>query len=415
MRKLLPLCVLALLLCAAAPFSAFSASRRSLSSVAGCSRIFAYSSGSTAYFYGYTNAALCSAQAVPDGNSFTVTAGGVITCAAHDSRRAYALVRVQNLDFSLLTLDMSSGAYQTVRLDSGAELDSRSVAVSGGEVFLIVNARQAYVQSYGTDGSMKNRYAFSDNPMTLFINSDRAYVLTYQGDVYRLANGAKVYCGNVGSYAKLCDAGAGYVMTDSGLLLDLNSGQTQRVNADFGCAVMQGGVPVTYSGGTLRRGSAELPSEAVVCLAAANGKIAALSDSGDCTVYSESDFEAPAAKGTGSGTIQNLSLGTTVAGLRRDYPDAEVYDSGGARKTGGKLKTGDVVVQNGTRTTVVLVGDVTGNGICGANDVRRMMLHLCQAEPLTGAYLSAADLNGDGRVSNADLVLAARLKNETKK
>lgn len=409
MSRRIAAAAVALLLCILASVSAFAATERTLSTLAACSNIRAYS-GAAAYFYGWSNHTLCTERAVPGSGGFSANTDGTITCAAHDSRCAYALVRDRTMRFSLMMLNAANGSSTTVYLDTDASVDNRSVAVSGSEVFLIYAACQGAVQSFSADGAKRYRYTFSDAPMTLFINDDRAYVLTYRGGVYRISNGGSTFCGNIGDYAILRDAGAGYVMTGNGTLFSLNGG-TQSVDADFGCAVRTASGLAYQKGGTLSFGGVSVSAETSVCLAACGDSVAALSSDGRCTVYTAADVAANAADSAHPRFTGQTELKTIVSKLCDRFPGAAVYDSSGARKTSGSLKTGDTVVQDGAQTMVIVRGDVTGNGICGAKDIRRVMEHLCGANALEGAYLSAADINGDGRVSNADLVLAEKMKN----
>lgn len=75
----------------------------------------------------------------------------------------------------------------------------------------------------------------------------------------------------------------------------------------------------------------------------------------------------------------------------------------------------EVVSEDGTvlqSTTVVVKGDVTGSGEMNLTQLVRMAQGFTGADPLTGVYEDAADLNGDGQVTLTDLVLEARMYRE---
>lgn len=60
---------------------------------------------------------------------------------------------------------------------------------------------------------------------------------------------------------------------------------------------------------------------------------------------------------------------------------------------------------------IVLFGDLDGNGEIAESDVFALQGHLAHETPLTGARLSAADVNHDGDVDNLDLLLLIRAIN----
>ena len=66
-------------------------------------------------------------------------------------------------------------------------------------------------------------------------------------------------------------------------------------------------------------------------------------------------------------------------------------------ETGTKVKVGD------TEYTVIVIGDIDGNGKITIKDLSNMKLHLINKKLLTGIYLQAADINEDGEVSLIDL------------
>ncbi|MBR2109547.1 MAG: dockerin type I repeat-containing protein [Ruminococcus sp.] len=60
--------------------------------------------------------------------------------------------------------------------------------------------------------------------------------------------------------------------------------------------------------------------------------------------------------------------------------------------------------------TIVVYGDITGTGYITKNDVNIMFNCLFGLDKVGGVYKTAADVNGDGKLSNVDLVMIDRKK-----
>ena len=111
------------------------------------------------------------------------------------------------------------------------------------------------------------------------------------------------------------------------------------------------------------------------------------------------------------GFLRAIALGTTVDSLREKLVPSEfitVTKDGTAAE--GAAATGMEVVYavNGEThqtLTVVVTGDVNGDGLCTIADLVLINMHLLQRTPLTGAAAAAADTNADGSITIADLVL----------
>lgn len=77
------------------------------------------------------------------------------------------------------------------------------------------------------------------------------------------------------------------------------------------------------------------------------------------------------------------------------------------------LGTGCLAVRTGRgsgqqeEAQIALSGDVTGSGIMNVTQLVRMAKGLSGVQPLAGAYLAAADLNGSGALDVADLTMEA--------
>ncbi len=66
--------------------------------------------------------------------------------------------------------------------------------------------------------------------------------------------------------------------------------------------------------------------------------------------------------------------------------------------TGTKLQVGDTL-----QFTLVVSGDIDGNGEIGLTDLAQLKLHCIEHTLLTGSYLQAADLDGNGLITITDL------------
>lgn len=99
-----------------------------------------------------------------------------------------------------------------------------------------------------------------------------------------------------------------------------------------------------------------------------------------------------------------LLPGSTVEQLM----DVTVY-SGKKPVTGGLLGTGMTAVSEDATYTLVVLGDLNGDGKVSITDVVAIQSGVLGKQTLEGAYAQAADLNGDGKVSILDVVKAARV------
>ena len=87
---------------------------------------------------------------------------------------------------------------------------------------------------------------------------------------------------------------------------------------------------------------------------------------------------------------------------------AKVYD-GKTEVTSGTLSTGMTAVVGNKSYTLVVTGDVNGDGKITLTDVVALQSHVLDKKTLEGAYREAADLNSDGYVTLTDVVKAARV------
>ena len=104
--------------------------------------------------------------------------------------------------------------------------------------------------------------------------------------------------------------------------------------------------------------------------------------------------------------LTGVSPSTSVSSLTAS--GYTVYN-GSTKVTSGLVGTGMTAVSNGTSVTIVVTGDVSGDGRITITDVVKLQSSVAGASKLSGAYAKAGDINGDGKVTITDVVQAAQV------
>ena len=123
----------------------------------------------------------------------------------------------------------------------------------------------------------------------------------------------------------------------------------------------------------------------------------------------------PKYKVSGSKQVSGITLGTKVSDFVKNLNIvggyAQVKTAGGSTKQNSAVvATGDTVTiyrNDGTqyaKWTVLLYGDVNGDGAISNSDRIKIRNHVLGTSKLTGIYFTAADVNKDGQVSNTDRI-----------
>lgn len=110
--------------------------------------------------------------------------------------------------------------------------------------------------------------------------------------------------------------------------------------------------------------------------------------------------------------ITGVAPGTDVASFVKNLGaagcDVKVYKSDGKTMNDGTVGTSNIVkVSQGSQTynyTVLIYGDVSGDGEITALDLLKVQKHLTGAGTLSGIYLEAANVKKSGNVSALDLL-----------
>lgn len=119
---------------------------------------------------------------------------------------------------------------------------------------------------------------------------------------------------------------------------------------------------------------------------------------------------------SGSNYVSGITLGTKVSDFVKNLNIVGGYAqvktaSGSTKQDSTVVGTGDTVTifrNDGTqyaKWTVLLYGDVNGDGAITNSDRIKIRNHVLNLGKLTGIYFTAADVNRDGQVSNTDGVL----------
>ncbi|MBO7254563.1 MAG: RICIN domain-containing protein, partial [Clostridia bacterium] len=108
--------------------------------------------------------------------------------------------------------------------------------------------------------------------------------------------------------------------------------------------------------------------------------------------------------------LYKVASGQTASGLLGNFDNesAEVWNTNGTKVTGtAKVGTGYTVnlIINGQKldsVTVIINGDVTGDGVVDATDYLRIKGIFLETYKASGAYAKAADVDGTGKTDSTD-------------
>ena len=104
--------------------------------------------------------------------------------------------------------------------------------------------------------------------------------------------------------------------------------------------------------------------------------------------------------------LTGISPNTSVSSLTAS--GYTVY-SGSKQVTSGLVGTGMTAVSSGGSVTIVVTGDVSGDGKITITDVVKLQKSVVGSASLTGAYAKAGDISGDGKITITDVVQAAQV------
>ena len=106
------------------------------------------------------------------------------------------------------------------------------------------------------------------------------------------------------------------------------------------------------------------------------------------------------------GFLTGIAPGTSIKSLNNS--GYTVY-SGKQEVTSGYVGTGMTAVSGSTSLTIVVTGDVNGDGRITITDVVKLQNYAANVSGLDEAAMMAGDINGDGRITITDVVQAAQV------
>ncbi len=106
--------------------------------------------------------------------------------------------------------------------------------------------------------------------------------------------------------------------------------------------------------------------------------------------------------------VTKITAGTTVGQFKSNveaYPNIIIKDKNGNTVTDNSIVATGMTVEVGDslKRTLVVTGDLDGNGEITITDLAQLKLHYIEKELLTGASLKAADMNYDNEITVTDL------------
>lgn len=445
-KSILGLLLLSIIFCFAvrdtAAFSNYNAS-----DLENCSRLAADSNSSGGFVYGFNGKTLYSSMLVPDHynrymnvpyNIKSVCQSGELSCAM------YICDNKLNR-YGISAMNMNNGSTVDYFFEGVNDASSKMFSLSGNYAYFVrSDAVYSYVAVYGIDGNLKKKCSFSDNIFLLFNNNSITYAMLYDGQIYCFHGSGYTKVAKLDKGENAFNAGAGYICTESGMLVSLKSGETEYVtNHSKNCVVSANGGIYTVNDSRLvffEKNASERfidLSKPIRCVVACNGRVATLNYSYDYNdinaseLSSDSDsqvdrFTDSYSNKQGGSNKKNIQKSgecqilngeyiiesapsITVAGLKKKFPySVTVYNNDGNVVTSGNIRTGYTVKTDNAKYTIIILGDLTGEGNLKSNDISTMMKYCVDAVSFNELQTIAADYDCNGVIDNRDLVLMAR-------
>ena len=104
--------------------------------------------------------------------------------------------------------------------------------------------------------------------------------------------------------------------------------------------------------------------------------------------------------------IVGIKPGTKVETFKSNIigTGIQVFNQSGTELTTGQIVGTGMTMKSGSETyTLIISGDLNGDGQVSATDLSKIKQHLIELRLLEGAYLEAADVDDDENVTITDL------------
>lgn len=423
----------------AAAFSSFNALQ-----LENCSRIYVDSNSYGGFVYGFRGKTLYSSMLVPSHYNRYVNVSYNINSVCQSGELSCAMYICDNKTskYCITGINMNSGAVVDYTFVGVNDASSKMFSLSGSYAyFMRSDATYSYIAVYGLDGKYKKKCSFNDNVYLLFNNNSITYAMLYDGRIYRFSGTGYTLVANIGRGVNASNAGIGYICTESGMLVSLENGNTSSVSADSqNCIVSaNGGVyradgfRLNFTKNNVSERSIELSSK-IRCIVTHNNRIAALDYAYDYNDISDSELKSYEIRNNSSSIYNNSGVNqsgndefpneyrvekgkyligvtpsTSVSAFKKKFSKSIlIYDSNGNTVSSGMIKTGYTVSIGNNSYTIIISGDVSGEGNVKSNDTNVLMNYLAGAVELSEIQLESADYDLNGIVDNRDLVYIAR-------
>ena len=93
----------------------------------------------------------------------------------------------------------------------------------------------------------------------------------------------------------------------------------------------------------------------------------------------------------------------TLTKIKKTVTDATLKKGNATVEVSDKVATGNTITTGGKTYTIIVLGDVNGDGKVNTGDTLAMSQHIEKFKSITGTnYLEAADVNRDGKINTGD-------------
>ncbi len=406
--------------------TAFAQTSDKLDTFKNCNKYYVENDSSGGYIFASTDDTLYAAYASDNLTVYYAKIDGIIRSVCRNGAYSYALYEKKQ-NYYIVGLNCKNGKTVTYSFGEIESLYNLSFTFCKGKIYFIFSdSAYRYIKCYDSDGKYLKTYNFSESVKSVFQNDSKVYAVLYNGDIYRIDENAPEYCTSINIEYDFCNAGDGYLYSESGTLFSLsNKNYDYVLNANIKCIYKTDEKMISAKGKTAYyNDETYVNGKDIEALLIADGGVVIIDKDFNCSYIEFSKFTNQAYinygdikyfgknttyKITEDGYITGVESQTTVTRFKENLTrQVTLYDKEGKEVTSGKIKTGYRAAVLGDIYHISVTGDVTGEGNVKSNDVSALMSHLTGEKTLEGVYLVSADYNMDGKVDNSDLVYIAR-------